>query len=260
MQPNKVRGLILDQIVAFQNGHLASAFSLVEILVALYGDVMHHHPDDPQWVERDRLILSKGHGCSALYAVLAECGYFPRRYLTAPQDGNMLGGHPDRGKVPGVEFATGSLGHGLAVAAGMALAAKKSHRTHRVFCILGDGELQEGSVWEAALFAGHHKLDNLTVIVDYNRHQSSGAVADICAVEPLADKWQAFGWIALTVHGHDLELLQALGNTFEQSPCAYIAYTEKGHGVKAFTEDPKWHTAIPNPEELFAAKKELGLL
>lgn len=141
MQANEIRGLIIDQIVAFRNGHLASAFSLVEILLSLYRGVLHHRPEEPDWPDRDRLILSKGHGCSALYAILADCRYFPMHYLTDPQNGSILGGHPDRKKVPGVEFATGSLGHGLAVAVGMALAARKAGQKHHIYCIMGDGEL-----------------------------------------------------------------------------------------------------------------------
>ena len=262
MQANKIRGLILDQIVAFQNGHLASAFSMVEILLALYHGILRHDPQQPEWEDRDRLILSKGHGCSALYAVLADCGYFPLHFLTDSQNGNILGGHPDRKKVPGIEVATGSLGHGLAIGIGMALAAKKARKEYRVYCILGDGELQEGSVWEAALFAGYHKLTNLTVVIDYNRHQSSGAVADILSIEPLAEKWKAFGWQVNTVDGHSIEELQLRFKAIPYSPrpqCC-IAYTQKGKGVSFVEGDAAFHTGIPNAEQIQQAKKELGLL
>lgn len=260
--PSQVRGLILDQLVTFKNGHLASAFSLVEILIALYSQVMHHRPDDPQWDGRDRLILSKGHGCSALYATLATYGYFPASILTSEQNGNILGGHPDRKKVPGVEFATGSLGHGLAVATGMALAAKKQKKSHRIYCIIGDGEMQEGSVWEAALLASHLQLNNLMVIVDYNRYQSSGAVQDIVSLEPIVDKWRAFGWQVSQVSGYNVESMARQFNFSSDGTCprTRIAYTDKGQGVSFFQTDPRWHTQIPNADEVILAKKELGLI
>jgi transketolase len=253
-----VRGMILDQIVAFGNGHLASAFSSVEVLVALYFHVMKIDPQRPDWEERDRFILSKGHGCSALYAVLAHRGFFSKTILTQPQNGNLLGGHPDR-RIPGVEIASGSLGHGLPIACGMALAAKRKGDSHRIFCLMGDGELQEGSVWEAAMFAAHHKLNNLTVIVDRNFHQSSGSTEEILSLDPLYRRWEAFKWATVEINGHSLSKLSDTLQVPHARPRAVIAYTEKGHGVGFLTNDMAFHTGIPSQEQVGQAKEELGL-
>ncbi len=254
-----LRGLILDQIVAFGNGHLASAFSSVEIITALYYGVMTVDPHRPKWAERDRFILSKGHGCSALYAVLADRGFFAKSILTQPQNGNLLGGHPDR-RIPGVEIASGSLGHGLPIACGMALAAKRRGESHRIFCLMGDGELQEGSVWEAAMFAAHHKLDNLTAIIDRNLFQSSGAVENIVRLISVQQKWRASGWAVGEINGHWLSGLIEILAVRRALPFVVIANTEKGHGVSFLTNDMAFHTGIPSLEQVVQAKKELGLL
>lgn len=262
----QIRGVILDQVFVFKNGHIASAFSVVEILLTLYWHTLKVNAANPNWEDRDRLILSKGHGISALYAVLADLGFFPKEYLTAPQDGNLLGGHADR-KVPGIDWSTGSLGHGLSVAAGMALAAKMDKRDYHVFCILGDGELQEGSVWEAAMFAAHHKLTNLVTIIDHNYYQSCGKVDEIIK-GPLSESWSAFGWDPYIVYnGHSLEELQvAFRNrvlcrvNIWPKPIVIIALTQKGHGVSFIETGDKWHTGVPTEEELLTAKKELGLI
>lgn len=255
-----IRGMILDQIVAFKNGHIASAFSCIEILLALYhGEILHIDPSTPDWPDRDRFILSKGHGVSALYAILADLEFFPQKWLTAPQDGNLLGGHADR-KVPGIDWSTGSLGHGLPVAAGMALAAKMDKKDYRVFCLLGDGELQEGSVWEAAMFAAHHKLDNLLVLIDRNGNQSCGRTEEILNIRVLLP-WVAFGWECIHVQGHIIADLQdVLSRRPVSGPTAIIAYTTKGKGVSFIEAENRWHTSVPTEDEILAAKRELGLL
>lgn len=252
----EIRGMILDQVAAFGNGHIASAMSIVEILLILYYQVLKISGDSS---ERDRLILSKGHGVSALYAILADRGFFPKKWLTAPQDGNLLGGHADR-KVPGIDWSTGSLGHGLSVAAGMALAAKLDKKDYRIFCLLGDGELQEGSVWEAAIFAAHHQLDNLVVIVDRNMNQSCGQTRDIANFSTTLP-WVAFGWECLNAQGHNmLDLEDALSKHYDQGPLVVVAHTQKGYGVSFIETGDKWHTGLPTAEELLAAKKELELI
>ena len=219
--------------------------SPLEILRVLYDDVLRYDPKAPDWPERDRCILSKGHGCLALYALLADKGFFPLdefdRFCCV--DG-ILGGHPERGKVPGVEASTGALGHGLSIGVGMALAARMQERSSRVFVIMGDGEINEGSVWEAALCAGKHRLGNLCAIIDYNKIQSAGFTADIQDLEPLVDKWRSFGFAATEVDGHDVD---ALKNLFlrlpleEDRPTAIISHTVKGKGIPFAENDPKWH-------------------
>jgi transketolase len=253
LKAREIRGMILDQVYAFKNGHIASAFSIVEILLYLY-----HKVTQPE----DRLIISKGHGVSALYAILADMDVIPKKYLISPQDGNALGGHPDW-HLPGIHWSTGSLGHGLSVAAGMAMAARMDNKNHRIFCILGDGELQEGSVWEAALFAAHHKLDNLIAIIDFNGNQSCGEVKNIIKILPIMDKWRSFGWLQCVTNGHmfsDIERSFSFATTRKKRPSVIIAYTLKGFGVSFIETDSKWHTGIPTEAELIAAKKELGIL
>lgn len=258
----EIRGMILDQVYTFKNGHIASAFSIVEILLHLYHNVMRINPKNPYWHTRDRLIISKGHGVSALYAILADLGFFAKEYLASSQNGSFLGGHADR-RVPGIEWSTGSLGHGLSVAAGMALASKINDEDQRIFCILGDGELQEGSIWEAAMFASQHKLNNIIVVVDYNQSQSCGPIKDILNVSPIISKWNAFGWFSVTADGHSFDSLSnSFGYIYRHSglsPSVIIAYTQKGNGVSFIQDGDKWHTGIPNDDELAAAKVELGI-
>jgi len=241
--------------------HIGSSLSLGDILAVLYGRVLRYDPKHPDWAQRDRFILSKGHGCAALYAVLAECGFFPLDWLeTYYLDGTRLAGHATHKGTPGVELSTGSLGHGLPVGTGMALAAKRDNHAHRVFVVLSDGECDEGSNWEAALFAGHHKLDNLVVVIDYNKIQSLGRVKDVIDLEPLAEKWRAFGWATRELDGHAIPALeQALLNVpFEPGrPSCIVAHTIKGKGVSFMEDKLQYHYTPPRGEELPRALKEL---
>jgi transketolase len=226
-------------------GHLASALSVVEILRVLYDDVLKVDPANPRWAERDRLILSKGHGCMSLYAILAEKGFFPKSELDLfCKTEGILGGHPEFPKVPGVEFSTGALGHGLPVGIGMAINGKYEKSDHRVFVIIGDGESNEGSVWEAALSAAQHKLDNLIVLVDYNKQQSYGTTAEIVNLDPLGDKWKAFGFGVTEVDGHDVsELRQVLAELplIPGRPSVIVCHTIKGRGIDFVEGDLSWH-------------------
>ena len=238
-----LRSLVIDGLSAGR-GHVGSPLSLVEIVRVLYDDVLSVRPHEPEWPERDRFILSKGHGCLALYAVLADHGFFPKAELKLHcKSGALLGGHVDA-HIPGVEASTGSLGHGLPIGVGAALAARMRGRKSRVFVVTGDGELGEGSVWEAALAASKHSLENLTVIVDYNKLQSYGRVDDVLPLEPLADKWRAFGFAVREVDGHDVAALRATFALvpFERGkPNAIIAHTLKGRGIDYAELDARWH-------------------
>ncbi len=253
-----LRGMAIDALEGGSRGHIGSTMSLVEILRVLFDDVMTFDPNFPMLPRRDRLILSKGHGCIALYVMLAEKGFFPREELaTFCRYSSTLGGHPEYGHVPGVEASTGSLGHGLAIGVGMAYAARLSNSPHHVFVVMGDGELDEGSVWESALAAGHHRLDNLTVVVDYNKLQSYGPVAEVWDLEPLAAKWSAFGFDCTEVDGHDVAGLQEVLSlpSPSQRPRAIIAHTVKGRGVSFAEGDPTWHhKSSLKPEELDALR------
>ena len=239
-----LRNKMLHTMAASRRGHLASAFSVTEILRVLYDDVLRFDPKNPNWTSRDRCILSKGHGCMAMYVMLADKGFFPDAELAEfCQSDGMLGGHPDH-KVPGIEASTGSLGHGLSIGIGMAINARFERSDSRVFVILGDGESNEGSVWEAALCAGKHQLTNLVVLVDYNKYQSYGSTYEIQDLEPLGDKWRAFGFTAIEVDGHDVTALQsALLNLPNDSgkPTAIICHTIKGKGAGFIENDMEWH-------------------
>ena len=241
----QIRQGIVRVLAAARRGHVASAFSLVEILRVLYDDVLHYDPARPKWPERDRCILSKGHGCLALYVMLAEKGFFPAEELECfcgPY--GILGGHPEYGKVPGVEASTGSLGHGLPIGIGLALNARFEKAGHRVFVILGDGECDEGSVWEAAMAAAKHKLSNLVVMVDYNKYQSYDSVATVLDLEPFADKWAAFGFAVREVDGHDVSALRTVCSELpfvSGKPNAIICHTIKGKGVECIENDLRWH-------------------
>lgn len=256
-----LRRLALRALAGGQRGHIGSTMSLIEILRVLYDDVLRYRPQEPDWAERDRLILSKGHGCVALYAILADKGFFPPGTLDSfCRRDSILGGHPERHKVPGVEASTGSLGHGLAYGIGMALSARMQHRSSRVFVVLGDGEIDEGSVWEGALSAGKHGLSNLTAIIDYNKIQSAGFTSEIQTLEPLLDKWKAFNFAVVEVDGHDIKQLRsAFGSTpLEQElPTAVICHTIKGKGISVAENNPQWHhKAKLSPEviaELYAS-------
>jgi len=241
----EIRKTVVKILEASRRGHVGSTFSLIEILRVLYDDVLRYEPKNPKWSERDRCILSKGHGCLALYAILAEKGFFPEAELWKfCQSDGILGGHPEYGKVPGIEASTGSLGHGLSIGIGFALNARYEKANYRTFVILGDGESNEGSVWEAAMCAGKHKLSNLTVMVDYNKHQSYGTTYEVQDLEPLADKWRAFGFAATEVDGHSVEELRSvLLNLPLQSnkPTAIICHTVKGKGIPFAENNLKWH-------------------
>jgi transketolase len=250
-----LRRLVIDAMDGGGRGHLGSSMSLIEILRVLYDDVARHRPDLPDWTGRDRVVLSKGHGCLALYAVLSSHGYFPTDAMkTFCHPTSILGGHPERGKVPGVEASTGALGHGLAIATGMALAAKIEHRDTRVIAVMGDGEINEGAIWEAAMHAAKHGLANLTAVIDYNKLQSYGPTSEVLELEPLIDKWRAFGFETVEVDGHDID---ALRDVFakplsDTKPTAVICHTVKGKGIPFAENEPAWHHKSRLPDEQIA--------
>ncbi len=238
-------------------GHLASAFSLVEILSVLYDEILDFRPQDARWPQRDRLILSKGHGCMALYALLADKGFFSKsEFLRFCKTDGILGGHPEYPRVPGVEASTGALGHGLSIGIGMALNARHERLKSRVVVIVGDGECNEGSVWEAAMCASKHCLDNLTVIVDYNKMQSYSATSKVLRLEPFALKWESFGFDVREVDGHSVT---ELGTVFKGlpfttgKPNAIICHTVKGKGIPHVENDLSWHHKSKLPEEELAS-------
>ena len=229
--------------------HIASILSVADIIAVLYSDVLRYDPQDPKMPERDRFILSKGHAGAAIYAALAESGFFdPEQLKTHYQNGSILSGHVSHKGVPGVEFSTGSLGHGLPVAAGMAQAAKMDSREHRVYVVLGDGECDEGSVWEAALFANHFGLNNLVAIVDHNKMQSLDFCENTLKLSPFAEKWRSFGWNALQVDGHDHNALRTAFGEAKRSkkPTVIIADTVKGKGISFMEFDILWHYRFPH--------------
>ena len=246
-----------------RGSHIGAIFSVAEIIATLYTGVMHVDPAQPKMPDRDRLILSKGHAGAAVYAALAERGFFPVEELSTHYgNGSRLSGHVSHKGIPGVEFSTGSLGHGLAVAAGMAMGAKLDKAPWRTYAVLGDGECDEGSVWEAALQAAQFKLDNLIAVVDHNHMQSLDFCEKTLALEPFADKWQDFGWNTLVVDGHDVAALQAAfaqakENLGSGKPTVIIAETVKGKGVSFMENDILWHYRTPQGEEYQAALKEL---
>lgn len=258
----RIRGHVLRMVHRARASHVGSCFSMADLLAVLYGAALRIDPRRPDWPDRDRFVLSKGHGAAAVYATLAECGFFPAEWLdTYCQDGTRLAGHVTHHGVPGVEVSSGSLGHGLSYAAGFALAGKRDGRPYRAVALLSDGECDEGSVWEAALFAPHHRLDNLVAVVDYNKVQSFGTVREVLDLEPLADKWRAFGWAAREIDGHDVgQILDALrGVPFEAGhPSAVIAHTVKGKGVGFMEGRLEWHYRSPDAAQLGQALAELG--
>jgi transketolase len=256
----ELRRTIVRTLEAGQRGHVGAAFSLVEILRVLYDHVLRYDAKNPKWPERDRFVLSKGHGCLALYAVLADKGFFREEELWrfCKSDG-LLGGHPEH-HIPGVEASTGSLGHGMSIALGFALNARYERASHRTFVVIGDGESNEGSIWEAALSAGKHRLSNFTVLTDYNKHQSYGSTAEVQDLEPLREKWRAFGFSAHDVDGHDVAALRdILARVPLESgkPTALICHTVKGKGIPFVENDMAWHHVnkftAKESERLFAA-------
>jgi len=259
MIPAKViREDILRMIYSAGSGHPGGSLSLVEILIHLYWKEMHIDPDNPTMSSRDRLVLSKGHGAPALYSVLARRGYFhPDKLNTLRKYGSGLQGHPHMQSLPGLDCSTGSLGHGLGIAAGMALGLSIKNNPGRVFCILGDGELQEGSVWESAMSVPALKQTNLTVIVDRNHVQLDDAVNRVMPVEPLADKWKAFGWKVAVCNGHDPDDLERAFSTETDRPLVILAETIKGKGVSFMEGQASWHGKAPDLEQLQRALEEL---
>lgn len=257
-----IRRHIVRMLARAGSGHPGGSLSAADIVTVLYFKEMNLRPEDPYWPDRDRFVLSKGHAAPLLYAALAERGYFPVEELdTLRRLGSRLQGHPDSKRLPGVEVSTGSLGQGLAAANGMALAARLDGRNYRVYVLLGDGELQEGMVWEAAMASAHYRLDNLVAFVDYNGLQIDGPVAEIMSLEPLAGKWRAFGWHTLVIDGHDYDQITgalAEARAVKGRPVAVIAKTVKGKGVSFMEGKVDWHGKAPTPEEAERALAELA--
>jgi len=257
----QVRIEILSMLTEAGSGHTGGSLSAADIVTALYYSKMQHRPDDPHWKERDRFILSKGHAAPLLYAVLALTGYFDISLLkTLRKVGSPLQGHPCSKDLPGVEISTGSLGQGLSVSNGIALGLKLDNLSSRVYCLLGDGEIQEGQVWEAAMTAAHYKLDNVCAIVDLNGLQIDGPVSQVKAIEPVASKWTAFGWHVREIDGHNMEeILDAFdaAETVKGRPSVVLARTVKGKGVSFFEGKVEYHGIAPTREELAMALKEL---
>jgi transketolase len=257
----RMRRTAVEMIAEAKSGHPGGSLSAAEIVVTLFFDVMRHDPANPAWPDRDRFILSKGHCCPILYAVMAECGYSPKDALmTLRKLGSPYQGHPDVRFLPALEASTGSLGQGLSLGIGMALAARMDGRASRSYVVLGDGEIQEGQIWEAAMFASYRRVDNLVAIVDYNKIQLDGFVKDILDLEPLADKWRSFGWHVIETNGHDIPALQAAfaeAAATKGKPTCILAHTVKGKGVSFMENNPKFHGAAPSREELAVALQEL---
>lgn len=258
---HRIRCRTLLMIHRAKSSHIGGNYSATELLAVLYGKILNIDPRRPDWPDRDRFILSKGHSCAALYVVLAERGFIPQdRLETFYQNGSFLPGHVTRTDVPGVEVSTGSLGHGLSIATGMALAGKRDGKAYRNFVLLSDGECDEGSTWEAILFAPQHKLDNLIAIVDYNKIQSLGAVKEVIDLDPLAEKWRSFGWSVREIDGHNLsEIEDTLSNIpfEEERPSCVIAHTIKGKGISFMEDKLLWHYRSPQDDEFEAAMAEL---
>ena len=257
----RIRLMIVQMIGVGKKGHLGGSCSIADIVTALYFSRLKHDPKNPAWDGRDRFLLSKGHAAPALYTVLAERGYFPKAELhNLRQHGSLLQGHPDATRTPGVEVSSGSLGNGLSIASGIAIALKLDGKESRVYCLLGDGECDEGLVWEAAMFAAHRKLDNLTAIVDRNGLQIDGPTEKVVALEPLCDKWAAFGWNVIRVNGHDhAKLLAAVeeAKCTIGKPTVIVADTVKGKGVSFMEGVVGFHGKACTLAELDTACKEL---
>lgn len=258
----RIRAHVLRMTHKANASHVGSCLSIADILAVLYGNVLRVDPARPGWTGRDRFILSKGHAAAAVYAVLAEQGFLPVAWLDKyGEDNGWLEGHINYG-VPGVEVSTGSLGHGLPIGSGMALAGKRSGLPYRVFTLMSDGDCDEGSTWEAALFAPHHRLDNLTAIIDHNKIQGFGTVKEVLDLEPLADKWRSFRWAVREINGHDYAQIEGALNSlpFEPGrPSCIIAHTIKGRGVSFMENQVAWHYKSPSREELARGLKELGV-
>lgn len=257
----QIRILIVEMLSKAGSGHPGGSLSSADLLTCLYFSVMRHNPNDPGWPDRDRFHLSKGHCCPALYAVLAEIGYFSKSELKSlRQFGSMLQGHPDR-HTPGIEMCSGSLGQGLSVALGMSLAGKLDDKDYRVYCLMGDGEIQEGNIWEAAMAAAHYRCDNLCAILDYNGFQIDGRVSEVMSLHPLVEKWRGFGWYCIEVDGHNMAAIYKAFDTakkIKEKPTIIIAKTIKGKGVSFMENVVDFHGRAPSKDETGLAFKELG--
>ncbi len=257
---NEIRQAILRMVFQAQSGHLGGSLGATELLVSLYYHLMNHDPAHPDWSERDRFILSKGHCTPVLYAVLADCGYFPREDLqTFRRPGSHLQGHPYQPKTPGVEASTGTLGLGLSTALGMALGAKLRGEKHYYYVLCGDGEIQEGQIWEAAMFANKYRLDRVVAFVDRNYLQTDGHSEDIMPLDPLAPKWESFGWTVYDIDGHDMPIIaQTVSEAKQQDgPVMIIARTVKGKGVPFMENEVVWHGKPPDERDFEQAMKAL---
>lgn len=252
---------VLRMVYDHQTGHIGGAFSIAEILTALYFHHLRLDPANPGWPDRDRLVFSKGHACAMLYTILAHRGYFPVEELRTFRELNSrLQGHPERQKTPGIEVPAGPLGHGVAIGAGMALAAKMEGSKRRIYVVLGDGEINAGVIWEGALVTAKYQLDNLKAILDYNGVQQSGPTSKVLPTEPIVDKWHSFGWHVIEIHGHHMgQVLDALDEADEihAKPVIIIARTTKGKGVSFMEYDHQWHGKPPTTEQFQAALAEL---
>ncbi len=258
---NQMRIDIIRSTAAAGSGHPGGSLSCTDILAVLYFKVMNVDPANPDWPDRDRLVLSKGHGAPALYAALAEKGFFPREdLLTLRKLNSYLSGHPDMNSTPGVDISTGSLGQGLSLANGMALAGRVDHKDYKVYCIMGDGEIQEGQIWEAAMAASHYKLNNLIAFVDWNGLQIDGTNDEVMTVRPIDEKFRAFGWNAVVIDGHDCDaILEAVNEAkkSEERPSVIVCKTVKGKGVSFMENKVGWHGVAPNADQAEAALAEL---
>lgn len=259
---NVIRKDIVSMICKSKSGHPGGSLSAVEILTALYFDEMNVDPTNPRMEDRDRFVLSKGHAAPALYAILAEKGYFAKEELNSLRKlGSILQGHPDMKKIPGVEMSTGSLGQGFSVACGMAMAAKLDNAPWKVYALLGDGEVQEGIIWEAAMSAAHYKLDNMIAFLDYNGLQIDGEVESVMGIDPIEDKFKTFGWNVITIDGHDFDQIFAaldMAKDTIDKPTMIIAKTVKGKGISFMENQASWHGSAPSEVQLEQALSELG--
>lgn len=258
----QMRREVIEMITQAKSGHPGGSLSATDIVVTVWFDVLRHDPANPKWKDRDRFILSKGHCCPILYAVMAEFGYCPKDKLnTLRKLGSIYQGHPDVRFLPALEASTGSLGEGLSLAIGMGLAARLDQSPARAYVVLGDGEIQEGQIWEAAMFGAKYKLDNVCAVVDNNRIQLDGFVKDIMPLDPLPEKWKSFGWHVIELNGHDIPALQrafAEAAATKGQPTVLIAHTIKGKGVSFMENNPKFHGTAPTPQEAALALQELA--
>ena len=260
IKATEIRMRLLELIYEAKAGHIGGSLSNTDILTTLYYHTMKHDPKNPKMANRDRFIASKGHAVESLWCILADCGYFPKEELhTFNQFGTRLIGHPNN-KVPGIEMNTGALGHGLAVSVGMALAAKRTNDDYKVFCLMGDGEQAEGSIWEAAMAGAHYQLDNLVAIIDRNKLQISGSTEEVMGLNPLDEKWKAFGWNVIEIDGNSIdELVEVFESvpSIINKPTLILANTIKGKGIKEAENNVKWHHYVPTEEQYTKAKEQL---